>query len=195
MLYLAAACTGHSLNYDHSWTPNVESVYKYTSSELIQALRKSVEPSTSIIRHALKLTAEVKVQSFTDHTLRLKLDRIRFYFNDNQMSMKNAHQILEDEISNREGMSHNAQTFETYLETPILVHLKRGVVRKVIVSQNEPTEVTEIKKQLVSDLTNSGSQARIQLLMKKAIIEPLETPRFPMRVELGNYRRHNHGAQ
>ena len=92
-------------------------------------------------------------------------------------------------------MSHNAQTFETYLETPILVHLKRGVVRKVIVSQNEPTEVTEIKKQLVSDLTNSGSQARIQLLMKKAIIEPLETPRFPMRVDLGNYRRHNHGAQ
>ena len=91
-------------------------------------------------------------------------------------------------------MSHNAETFETFLKTPMLVHLKRGVVKKVIVSKNAPAEVTEIKKQLVSDLEKSGSQARLQLLMKQAIIEPLQTPRFPMRVDLGNYNRLNHEA-
>ena len=180
------------MNYDHSWTPNVESVYKYTSPELIGALRNPVQPSTSIIRHPLILTADIKVQAFTDQSLRLKLDHIRFYSNDNYISLKNAHQILEDEISNREGMNHNDQAFETYLKTPILVHLKRGVVKKVIVSQNEPGEVTEIKKQLVFDLKKRGSQARLQLLMKKAIIEPLETPIFPMRVDIGNYKQHNH---
>ena len=183
------------MSYDHSWTPNIESVYKYTSPELIQALRKSTQPSTSILRHPLILTADVKVQAFTDQSLRVKLDHIRFYSNDDYISLKNAHQILEDELSNQEGMNHNTQTFETYLETPILVHLKRGLVKKVIVSQNEPAEVAEIKKQLVSDLKKSGSQARLQLLMKKAIIEPLETPRFPMKANIGNYIRHNHEAQ
>ena len=182
------------MTYDHSWTPNIESVYKYTSPELIQALRKPVQPSTIIVRHPLILTADVKVQAFADQSLRLKLDHIRFYSNNSHISLKNAHQILEDETSNPEGMSHNAQTFETYLKTPMLVHLKRDVVKKVIVSQNEPAEVTEIKKQLVSDLEKSGSQARLQLLMKKAIIEPLQIPRFPMRVDLGNYNRLNHEA-
>ena len=89
-------------------------------------------------------------------------------------------------------MNHNAKAFETYLKTPILVHLKRGVVKKVIVSQNEPGEVTVIKKQLVFDLKKRGSQARLQLIMKKAIVEPLETPIFPMRVDIGNYKQHNH---
>ena len=182
------------MTYDHSWTPNIESVYKYTSPELIETLRKPVLSSTTIVRHPLILTADVQVQAFADQSLRLKLDHIRFYSNNSHISLKNAHQILEDEISNPEGMSHNAQTFETYLKTPMLVHLKRDVVKKVIVSQNEPAEVTEIKKQLVSDLEKSGSQARLQLLMKKAIIEPLQIPRFPMRVDLGNYKRLNHEA-
>ena len=56
------------------------------------------------------------------------------------------------------------------------------------VSQNEPAEVTEIKKLLVSNLEKNSSQFHLQLLMKTAIIIPLEVPRFPMKVDIGNFR-------
>ena len=145
----------------------------------MKALRKSVQHVSSFDGNSLKLVAKVKVQVFDDMTLRVKLDQIQFYSNGSIVSHEIANQILRDETSNTVTIDHNAQIFKPMLTTPFLLHVKRGVVKKMSVSQNEPAEVTEIKKRLVSDLEKSGSQARLQLLIKKAIIEPLQTPRFP----------------
>ena len=133
------------------------------------------------------MVAEVKVQSFTDKTLRVKLDHVRFYSNGNPMNLTDAHQRLETEMGHGGSMGHTEQTFKKFLEEPMLVYTKRGLIKKLIVSQNEPSEVTEMKKLLVSKLEMSKDDASLKLIKKQAIRTPLETPKNPMTIDLGNY--------
>merc|ERR1712055_836878 len=71
--------SGQHLNNGYSLSPNVESVFEYTSADLGNALRKPEMPFSTILSHPLKLEGEVKVQAFNDQTLRVKLDHIHFY--------------------------------------------------------------------------------------------------------------------
>ena len=168
------------------WSPNVEYIFEYKSSNLIKALRKSVQHVSTFDGNSLQLVASVKVQAFGDMTLRVKLDQILFYSNASIVSQAIAHQILRDETSNQVTIDNNTLLFKKMLTTPFLLHIKRGVVKKISVSQNEPAEITEIKKLIVSNLEKKSSHFHLQLLMKKAIVIPLETPRFPMKVNIGN---------
>jgi len=178
--------SGQHLNNGYSWSPNVESVFKYTSADLGNALRKTGMPYSTILSHPLKLEGEVKVQAFNDQTLRVKLDHIHFYSNGTEISLTNAHQILDTERSNGGLLGHTAQIFENSLIAPFMVLTKGGVLKKMIVSKNEPAEVTEIKKMLASDLEMKTNQAQLRLVRKKAINTPLATPRFPTNIDLGS---------
>ena len=144
--------------------------------------------SSSNLGHPLKLVAKVKLQSFSDKTLRVKLSHVRFYSNGDQMNLTDAHQRLETGMGQGGSMGHTEQTFKKLLEEPMLVYTKRGLIKKLIVSQNEPGEVTEMKKLLVSKLEMSKDNASLKLIKKQAISTPLETPRNPMTIDLGNYR-------
>ena len=185
LFFRVAERTGKTLNNEYLWSPNVESVLKYTLPKLATKMRKPVQPSSTIDELSLKLDAEVRVQAFGDHTLRVKLDHIQFSSNGNLISLQKAHQILDGKVSNQVGNGHTAQRFLNSLTTPFLIHTKRRSVKKVVVSKNELSEVTEIKKILASDLGKNGRQFNLKLVMKKAIDTPMETPRFPMMVDLG----------
>ena len=183
--FLFAARSGQPLNHEYLWSPNVESVLKYTLPNLSKEMRKTVVSSSTIDVTPLKLDADVIVQAFNDQTLWVKLDHIQFSSNGNQISLQKAHQILEDERANQVGNGLTAQRFLNSLTTPFLIHTKRRSVKNVVVSKNELSEVTEIKKILASDLGKNGRQFNLKLVMKKAINKPMETPRFPMIVDLG----------
>ena len=157
----------------------------------MKEIRRSVKDVSDVDVNPLKLVAKVKVQAFGDMTLRVKLGQILFYLDGRIVNQRTAHQILRVETSNLVAVDHNDQRFKKMLTAPFLVHIKRGVVKKIIVSKNEPTEVTEIKKVLAANLEEKSSHAHLQLLMKTAIIIPLETPRFPMKVDIGNYLKTN----
>ena len=148
-------------------------------------MRKPVQSNSTIDVPPLTLDADVIVQAFGDQTLRVKFDHIQFSSNGNQISLQKAHQILEDERANQVGNGHTAQRFLNSLTTPFLIHTKRRSVKNVVVSKNELSEVTEIKKILASDLGKNGRQFNLKLVMKKAIDTPMETPRSPMMVDLG----------
>ena len=178
------------MNNGYSLSPNVESVFEYTSADLGNALRKPEMPFSTILSHPLKLEGEVKVQAFNDQTLRVKLDHIHFYSNGTEVSLINAHQILDTERSNGRLMGHTAQIFENSLIAPFMVLTKGGVLKKMVVSMNEPAEVTEIKKMLAFDLEMKTNQAQLRLVMKKAFNTPFATPRFPTKVDLGNCRKY-----
>jgi len=182
--FLAVAGSGQTLEKGYLWSPNVEYIFEYKSSNLIKALRKSVQHVSTFDGNSLQLVASVKVQAFGDMTLRVKLDHILFYSNASIVSQAIAHQILRDETSNQVTIDNNTLLFKKMLTTPFLLHIKRGVVKKISVSQNEPAEITEIKKLIVSNLEKKSSHFHLQLLMKKAIVIPLETPRFPMKVNI-----------
>ena len=184
--FLVAVRSGQNLYNVHLWSPNVESVLKYTLPDLGKELRKTVKTSFINVNHPLKLVTDVRVQAFGDQTLRVKLDHILFYSNGSQISSEKAHQILEDEGLHDVVTRHTAQTFKKFLETPFLIHTKHKLVKNLMVSKNEPSEVTEIKRLLASNLEKNIHQVNLQLVMKKAITIPMETPRFPMKVYLGN---------
>ena len=183
--FLFTARSGQPLNHEYLWSPNVESVLKYTLPNLSKKMRKTVVSSSTIDVLPLKLDADVIVQAFGDQTLSVKLEHIHFSSNGIQISLQKAHQILDGERSNQVGNGHTAQRFLNSLTTPFLIHTKRRLVKKVVVSKNELSEVTEIKKILASDLGKNGRQFNLKLVMKKAIATPMETPRFPMKLDLG----------
>ena len=182
-----ARSTGPLATYRKLWTPNIESIFTYISTDVLGAIKKSNLASSSNLGHPLKMVADVKVQSFSDKTLRVKLDHVRFYSNGNQMNLTSAHQILETGIGQGGSMDHTEQTFKKFLEEPMLAYTKRGLIKKLIVSQYEPSEVTELKRLLVSKLEMSKVDASLKLIKKQAIITPLETPRNPRTIDLGNY--------
>ena len=170
------------------WSPNVEYIFEYKSSNLIKALRKSVQHVSTFDGNSLKLVATIKVQAFGDMTLRVKLNQILFYSNASIVSQAIAHQILRDETSNQVTIDNNTLLlFKKMLTTPFLLHIKRGVIKKISVSKNEPAGIMEIKKLIVSNLEKKSSHFDLQLLMKTAIIIPLETPKFPIKVDIGKY--------
>ena len=127
--FLAAAHSGPNLSYGYLWSPNVESVFKYSSPNLIMALRKTTQTSSIIAGHPLKFAADLKLQAFSDNTLRVKLDHILFYTDDTVINLKKAHQILGDGKSIRTVMYHTEQTFQQFLTAPFLIHTRRGVVK------------------------------------------------------------------
>ena len=167
------------------WAPNVESVFTFTSPDVLGLMPTTNMLYSSNLGHPLKLVADVKVQSFSDKTLRVKLDHARFYTNGNEISLIDAHHLLETEMPNGVSLGHTEQEFKKFLMEPMLVYTKRGLIKKILVSQNEPTEVTEIKKSLASQLEKKKGQAGLQLIKKQAIGTPLETPGLPMKVDLG----------
>ena len=182
---------GQPFEHGYPWSPNIETIFKYSSPNLIKGLRKTIQSPSIKVDYPLKLMADVKVQAFRDKTLRVMLAHTQFYSNGTGISLDTAHQIFQNNTPNGVGIGINPQTFfafSAFLHTPFLVLTKRGVVQKVIVSQNEPNTVTEIKKALAFDLGTNGRKSNLQLVMKKAIIMPLKTPRFPKIVNLGNCR-------
>ena len=178
--------SGTTLNNGYSWSPNVESLYKYTSSELINAFRTSNLASSTILGRPLKLVADVKIQTFADHTMRLQMTHIQFYSNGSEISIADAHQILEDGRLNSAALGHTVHSFKKFLLLPFLAQTKRGLAKNLFVSQNEPAEVIGIKKLILSDLEMKGTEAQLQLVMKQPIITPLETPEMPIKISLGN---------
>ena len=127
--FLVAARSGQSLNNKHLWSPNVESILKYTLPDLGKELRKAIKASFINVNHPLKLVTDVRVQAFGDQTLRVKLDHILFYSNGSQINPEKAHQILHDERLHEVGTHHTAQTFKKFLETPFLIHTKHKLVK------------------------------------------------------------------
>ena len=64
---------GQAFENGNSWSPNVETIFKYSSPNLIKGLRKTIQSPSIVVDYPLKLVADVKVQAFRDKTLRVKL--------------------------------------------------------------------------------------------------------------------------
>ena len=177
--------SGTSVNYHKQWFLNVESVFAYTSADVIRSIKKPSNFSSNYVVHPLKLVAKVKVQSFSDKTLRVKVEHVRFYSNGIEISLVDAHQILAADVLPG-GSFGPDQDFKKFLEQPMLVYTKKGWIKTLIVSRNEPTGVTEMKKALASLLQMKNNHKKLQLIKKQAIRTVFEIPRYPMKVDIGN---------
>ena len=139
----------------YGWAPGTESIFRFESQVLTGI------PDINNSQYAgLKLTANVRVQAFPDYTLRVKLEQPRFITLNGEISLTEARRIIGTGGAKSGAKEHLPQEFRRFLEEPILVHLKRGLVESFFVSQDEPVAITNIKRSVLTQLQLdvSGSQ-------------------------------------
>ena len=86
---------------------------------------------------------------------------------------------------------HNNMTFKhdnhnilRYLEEPMVVLMKGNVFKKLVISRDEPENVTILKKSLVKELKWNGSSPHLRLLKTSGILKPIEIPFQPYEITL-----------
>ena len=153
----------------------MEYIFDFSSSDLSPS-RETYKGTTSPSkRFGIKLKAQIRVQAFNDHTLRAQLDQVRFYTADGPTTFKTAHEILSaDELAYDSYKHKEDAEFKKFVEEPMMFSLKRGLLKDMIVSADEPSCVTKIKKFLLGELQNVDSTFGLKLLKKQPIISVLQ---------------------
>jgi len=164
-------------NIDVKWKPNEENIFEFSSENLAENIESPYLLSCPNHIAGLKLKAQVKVQSFSDHTLRVQMNHIRFYTSSGSITLEAAHEILgSGEFAFFGASSHGLREFKDGLEEPMMITLKRGLMKTMIVSKDEPTYVTTIKKVLFAELQNLNSKYCLKHLKKQPIVSVLPIP-------------------
>ena len=177
-------------NFGVKWSPNVEYIFEFKSKDLTPIPETHEGLSNPSPNFGIKLKAQVRVQSFNDHTLRAQIDQVRFYTTAGPITLKAAHEILgANELAydayNHEGGEFNEEgEFMKYLEEPMMFSLKHGLVKNMIVSMDEPKCVTKIKKLLLGELQNVNSTFGLKFLKKQPILAVLRTALKAKKVEM-----------
>jgi hypothetical protein len=131
----------------YGWSPLTESVFRFESQVL-----KGIPEIRNTQYAGLKITAQVRVQAFQDYTLRVKMEHPRFVTLNGDISLTEANRIIANGGPHSGAKDVSLGSFQRYLEEPIVVHLKRGLIENFFVSRDEPVSVTNIKRSLLSQL-------------------------------------------
>jgi len=167
--------SGVATSDGHLWSSNVETIFRYKSNDLASMIHDRRQLSSHLnIQLPVHLVADVKVQAFSDKTIRVKLEHINFLSNNNEITMIEAHRVIDMISPQNGGAVHGAQAFKTSMEEPIMILVKQGKAKKIIVAQNEPDCVSKVKMALVSHLMRTGLNPNLQVVKKQAIITPIE---------------------
>ena len=146
-LFLVVACVHANSIHRYGWSPHTESVFRFESQVLtgIPDIRNSQYAG-------LKITAQVRVQAFQDYTLRVKMEQPRFVTLNGEISITEANRIIANGGPHSGAKDVSLGSIQRYLEEPIVVHLKYGLIENFFVSHDEPVSVTNIKRSLLSQL-------------------------------------------
>ena len=173
--------------YTQMWSPNAETVLRYKSNDLTSSFQDAQQLNGFNDPKTVHMVADVKVQAFNDDTLRVKLEHMRFYGRNGEVSMMEAHQILDPMSSGSGHSMHGAQVFKTFLQDPMLIFVKKGRAKNLLVSKNEPEGVTKIKKVLANDLMKNGQPEYLQVVKKNAIIRPFRISTNAKKIDILRY--------
>ena len=146
-LFLVVACVHANSIHRYGWSPRTESVFRFESQ-----LLKGIPDIRNTQYAGLKITAQVRVQAFQDYTLRVKMENPRFVTLNGQITLSEANRIIGNGGPHSGHKDVSLGSFQRYLEEPIVVHLKRGLIENFFVSQDEPVSVTNIKRSLLAQL-------------------------------------------
>jgi len=170
--------------YTQMWSPNAETVLRYKSNDLTSSFQDAQQFNGFNDPKTVHMVANVKVQAFNDDTLRVKLEHMRFYGRNGEVSMMEAHQILDPMSSGSGHSMHGAQVFKTFLEDPMLIFVKKGQAKNLLVSKNEPECITKIKQEVANGLLQNGQPQSLHVVKKTGIIEPMRMSTNVKKVDL-----------
>ena len=112
------------------------------------------------------------------------MNHIRFYTSSGPVALEAAHKILgSGEVSLVGASSHGIEEFKNNLEGPMMIFLKQGLMKNMIVSRDEPTCVTTIKKSLFAELQKLNSTFALKHLKTQPIVLVLPIPSRPRKID------------
>ena len=184
MFSIGEVCSGTPTGGNDLWSPNVETVLKYKSIDLTSMLQKNQQLDHLNVPSPITMEADVKVQAFSDETLRVKFEHTMFYSQNEEVSVIDAHRIL-DMISSQNGHGrHGAHIFKTSLEQPMMIQVKNGQAKDILVSQNELDCVSKIKLMLANDLVKNEENQQLKFVKTESIVKPFEISHHPKKINL-----------
>ena len=146
----------------NNWIPETEKVFQFESKI----------PNDS--PDGLGIKTQVRVQTFADHTLRMKFEGSRLYH------------IINDTLDFPVGPVVS-KLLIGYLEETVLVQLKREHVKSFFVGREEPNAVTNIKRSFLSQIsfdTPEFSHTALKTHHTGMIIELLRSEAITARLPL-----------
>ena len=166
------------------WSPNAETVLRYKSNDLTSSFQGAQQLNGFNNPNTIHMVADVKVQAFNDETLRVKLEHMKFYGRNGEVSMIEAHEILDPMSSGNGHDMHGAQVFKTFLEDPMLIFVKKGRAKNLLVSKNEPDCITKIKQEVANGLLQNGQPQFLQVVKKNGILQPMKISTNVKKIDL-----------
>ena len=168
-------------------TPNTEYTYELKPFYIIQDAGN--EGSLTIHQNiaAIELMANVRVQRFNDHTLRMKLENVQFGRKYELIKLNNLIDNYEAGVLRIDADRYSEEELQRLLEKPVIVQEKRDKFVNLIVSQGEPESLTNIKKYVISLLQNDVTDDQLKLVKKTGIFAPLALPSNPRIFKLEHF--------
>ena len=151
----------------YNWIPETEKVFQFESKI----------PNDS--PDGLGIKTQVRVQTFADHTLRMKFEGSRLYHRINGTSDFPVGPVV-------------SKLFLGFLEETVLVQLKREHVKSFFVGREEPNAVTNIKRSFLSQIAfdmPEHSPTSLKTPHTGTIIELLRSEAFSVRLPLPSKTR------
>jgi hypothetical protein len=160
----------NSTNY-YGWAPNKEFTYRYESQVLtgIPEIRDNQYAG-------LRLTSEVRVQTFSDYSLRVKFEKTRFLTVNGEVELSESDRLQKgSETEQGVQEAEIPSELKNQLEKPFLVHMKRGVVESFFVESSEPQSITNIKRSFLAQIQLDITGSRMSEIDSNDV-EDEETP-------------------
>jgi len=169
LLFVVASVHANSLNY-YGWAPGQENVFQY-ESHVLRGIPEIKESHLAGVR----LSSKVRVQSFSDFSLRIRVEEPRFFTLNGEVVLTETGRVVSRQSPESVKETVISGEFKTHLTEPFLVYLKNGLVESVKVSREEPVSVTNIKKSILAQIQLDIAATRRSELETNQIQVPSST--------------------
>ena len=93
--------------------------------------------------------------------------------------------LIPDMICSQDGHGrHGAHIFKTSLEQPMMIQVKKGQAKDILVSQHETDCISKIKLMVVKDLVKNVENQQLKVVKKESIMKPFDLASQPKKINL-----------
>ena len=169
-------------NMERSYDLELE--YSFSAEDFTIMENTEYQPLDPRTNTKVTMKAEVRIQSFPDHTLRIKINNASFYIMGEENIVTNEYTVHGSRSKTFGQRIHVDAQFKKYITDPMLVYMKGNTARSFVVSIGEPTCITKIKTSLMKDLKSNGLSPHLHLLKTTGIVTPFRIPNQPTNINL-----------
>ena len=124
------------------------------------------------------------MQVLGDNTLRAQINHFQFYTATGRTSLPTTDDVVTVNELTFDATGYEIPELTQYLEQPMMVTAKRGRMKNLFVSRDEPQVVTNVKKFLLAEFQKADASSVLKLVKKQPILAPLQIPSHPKKIDI-----------